>query len=318
MFKPELKSQLGEDVSILIKLDNHSRYYIGECGEAKDLSVKEIQNTEAIFISHTHIDHFVNFDSIIRHQIGIQRRIVICGPQNIAKQVQARLKSYTWNLIEKGSIVYEIRELISDNEIKVFEIEPPIWELIELGHQKINTIFKSKTFRVEAVLLDHKTPSMAYKFIEDDSIKIDLSKSDFKGGKWVNDLKNAFISQDLEKMICINSVEYPAKEWFHLLEIRKGDTLGVIMDHAASDSNKNKIEQLFKDCKTVFIESFYKEAERDLADKNFHSYSRASGKIMKKIGVQNPIPVHFSRKYNSREITELKNEFFRAFNKENL
>jgi len=77
MFLPEVKSKFNEDISILIKLDNYSSNFICECGDASDLTVKECQNTEAIFVSHTHIDHFINFDFILRHQIGIGRRKMV-------------------------------------------------------------------------------------------------------------------------------------------------------------------------------------------------------------------------------------------------
>ena len=66
MLKTEIKSKYNEDISILVKLENHSWNYLCECGNASEISVKEIQNTQAIFISHTHIDHFINFDTVIK------------------------------------------------------------------------------------------------------------------------------------------------------------------------------------------------------------------------------------------------------------
>lgn len=61
MFNAEVKSKIEEDICILVNLDNHPWNYLCECGNASDLTVKEVQNSNAIFISHTHIDHFVNF-----------------------------------------------------------------------------------------------------------------------------------------------------------------------------------------------------------------------------------------------------------------
>ena len=198
MFRPEIKSKIGEDISILVKLDNHPWNYLCECGDASDLTVKEVQNCNAIFISHTHIDHFVNFDTVIRHQIGIQRKVVICGPEGIAQQVQSKIRSYTWNLIQKGAILYEIREVISDHQIMVYEIEPPIWDLKETRTIEGNTIFEDQSFVVKATILDHKTPVLAYKFKENDTVKIDIEASGFRGGKWVKTLKDAFQNQETE------------------------------------------------------------------------------------------------------------------------
>ena len=315
MFKPEIKSRIGEDISILVKLDNHPWNYLCECGDASDLSVKEVQNCNAIFISHTHIDHFVNFDTVIRHQIGIQRKVIICGPQGIAKQVQSRIKSYTWNLIQKGAILYEIREVISDNQIIVYEIEPPIWDLKEIRTINGNAIFEEKSFVVTSILLDHKTPTLAYKFKENDTIKIDIQSSGFRGGKWVKELKEAFKNKATETIISIEGKAFKAKDLFHLLHLQEGDSLGIIMDHAANEENHEKIVAHFLNCNKVFIESFYKKEDKELAVLNYHSYSSMSGKVMLEAKVKEAIPVHFSRKYKADEIEQLIAEFEEAFNK---
>ncbi|MEM7373414.1 MAG: hypothetical protein AAF587_32610 [Bacteroidota bacterium] len=192
MFQAELKSRIGEDISILVRVDNHPWNYLCECGDANNLTVKEIQNCKAIFISHTHIDHFVNFDSVIRHQIGIQRRVIICGPKGIAAQVGSRINSYTWNLIKEGAILYEIREYVSEEKLNIYEIEPPIWEIKKIKEIEGNILYQDKSFKVSAILLDHKIPSLAYKFKAGDTTKIKIAASGLKGGKWIKELKEAF------------------------------------------------------------------------------------------------------------------------------
>lgn len=309
MFQSEIKSEIGEDISILIRLDNHPWNYLCECGDARALSVKEVQNSNAIFISHTHIDHFVNFDAVIRHQIGIERRVVICGPLGIAKQVQSKIMSYTWNLISAGAITYEIREMRADNEIVIFEIAPPIWELREIKTVDNNILFTENTFEVKGVLLDHKTPTLAYKFSEKDSLKFDIQSSGFKGGKWVKELKGAYENQQGETVIEIEGNNYKAKQLFHLLTIQIGDSVGIIMDHAANPENHAKIKAHFEGCRKVMVECFYKDADKKNAIANFHSYASISGKIMKEANIKEAVPVHFSRKYNAEEIETLVAEF---------
>jgi len=313
MFSAEVKSRKDEDICILVRVENHSYNYICECGEASGLTVKECQNTNAIFISHTHIDHFVNFDTILRHQIGIKRRIIICGPENIINHIQSRLRSYCWNLIEEDSIIYEIREIRRDGTVIRAELKPPLWERVELENMENSYIYKNELFQVEFTILDHKTDSIAYLFRGRNTTKIDIQKSDFKGGKWVRELKNAFEKNDLEAIIEIDNHKFKAKELFHLMEVKYGEKLGVIMDHAASKDNHKKIIETFKDADQVFIESFYKEEDQEFAASNFHSYSLESGRIMKICNVKEAIPVHFSRKYNDNEVDQLIDEFNLAF-----
>ncbi|MEP0263560.1 peptidase [Dokdonia sp.] len=313
MFHPEVKSQKNEDICILIRVENHSYNYICECGEAKALTVKECQNTKAIFISHTHIDHFVNFDTILRHQIGSKQRVIICGPTDITQQVQSRIQSYRWNLIAEDAITYEIREIQSDRTIKRAELKPPFWEITPLENLSQDAVYLNDLFEVEYTILDHKTDTIAYLFKGLDKTKIDLQKGGFKGGIWVKDLKNAFETNDPHCDIILEEKTYKASDLFHLIEVKKGKKLGVIMDHAASPSNHKNILTTFKNADQVFIESFYKVEDKERAISNYHSYSSESGRIMKECQIKEAIPVHFSRKYDDLEIDELIKEFESAY-----
>lgn len=309
MIYSEIKNLVDEDIAILVSFDNHPYQYLCECGQASKLSVKEIQQCKAIFISHTHIDHFINFDSVLRHQIGTQNHVVIAGPPELAKQVQAKLKAYTWNLVSADAIHYEVREVHENHRIKRYRLLPPFWELEALSEEIGTPLYETDKFEVAAVLLDHKTPSMAYKFKEKDSVQIHLEKSEFRGGPWIKTLKEAFVANLPNTPIQVNGRSYKAFELYNLLTIKEGMSLGVIMDHASSAANHRKIAEVFTGTTKVYIESFYLEQDRDLAEKNYHSYTKASASIMNTCGIHTAIPVHFSRKYNATEITALKNEF---------
>jgi len=317
MFTATIKSRPNEDICLLFSVANHPWNYVCECGEASDLTVKECQNTNAIFISHTHIDHFCNFDKILRHQIGIQRRVTICGPKGIAEQVQAKIKGYTWNLIERNAISYEIREIIDLETISVWELEPPDWELKKIRMIKSNCIFENEAFQTNFTILDHKIPSIAYRFKTPDTMKMNIEKSGFKGGKWVRDLKLALEENKGEQIIEIEGKNYEAQSLFYLLEHNIGATLGVIMDHAANVGNHLKIIDLFRECDEVYIESFYKADDIDYALANFHSYSAGSGLIMREAKVKKAIPVHFSRRYDEADLELIRKEFTAALSEMN-
>jgi len=313
MFIPEVKSKSTEDISILIKLDNHSFNYICECGDASALTVKDCQNTRAIFISHTHIDHFINFDFILRHQIGTGKRVIVCGPEGITKQIQAKIKAYQWNLISSDAITYEIREIRQEQQVLRAEIIPPLWEIKELEPINDEFVYSNEIFDVSVVILDHKTDSISYLFKEKNTLKINLSQTDFKGGPWVRTLMSAYENNLGEKKIMIDNKAYQAKDLFQLMILKEGDSLGIIMDHAANEANHAKIKVKFTNCNKVFIESFYKEEDKEFATLNYHSYTKASAKIMKACNVETAIPVHFSRKYNEEDLVTLLSEFHEAF-----
>lgn len=311
MIQAEIKSLLREDISILIKIPNSGKHYLCDCGEAGLLTVKEIQSVSALFISHTHIDHFSNFDGIFRHQIGSGEKIVICGPKNIHKQVEARLKSYTWNLIDEKAIEYEIREIVSEAEIKVYKIRPPHWNPEFVTTQ--NILFEDENVSIDFAVLDHKTDSVAYLFKEKDSVTFNENASGFKKGKWISELKTAFETQDSEKEIEIEETVYKASELFHFLTRNEGYRLGIIMDHAVAEINSEKIKKVFRKADLVYIETFYKDEDQEFADINYHSFASASGKIMKDCEVKEAVPVHFSRRYTESDRMEIETAFYKAF-----
>jgi len=311
MVQAEIKSLLKEDISILIKVPNSAKHYLCDCGEASLLTVKEVQSVSAIFISHTHIDHFSNFDGIFRHQIGNGEKIVICGPKNIHRQIEARLKSYTWNLIDENAIEYEIREIVSKEEINVYKIRPPHWNLELIETQ--NFLFEDEYVNVDFAILDHKTDSIAYLFREKDSVTFNENGLEFKKGKWISQLKNAFENDDSGKEIEIEGTVYKASDLFNFLTRNKGYKLGVIMDHAVCEDNYEKIKKVFREADMVYIETFYKDEDQEFAKINYHSFASASGKIMKECEVKEAIPIHFSRRYVESDQLEIETAFYKAF-----
>ncbi|MGG7440813.1 peptidase [Chryseobacterium arthrosphaerae] len=313
MLQAEIKSLLKEDISILIKVPNSGKHYLCDCGEASLLTVKEVQSVSALFISHTHIDHFSNFDGIFRHQIGSGEKVVICGPGNIHQQVEARLKSYTWNLIDEKAIEYEIREIISKEEINVYTLRPPHWNLEFVKTQ--NFLYEDEYVNVDFAVLDHKTDSVAYLFKEKDSVTFNENASGFRKGKWISELKAAFENNDPNKEIEIEETVYKAEELFSLLTRNSGFKLGVIMDHAASEENYEKIKAVFEGADLVYIESFYKDSDQDFAELNYHSFASASGKIMNECKAKEAIPIHFSRRYTETDQEEIETAFYKAFHK---
>lgn len=311
MLQAEIKSLLKEDISILVKVPNSAKHYLCDCGEASLLTVKEIQSISALFISHTHIDHFSNFDGIFRHQIGSGEKVVICGPKNIHLQIEARLKSYTWNLIDENTIEYEVREIISHEEINIYAIRPPYWNLEFVKTQHF--LFEDNYVTVDFAILDHKTDSVSYLFRERDSVTFHENASEFKKGKWISELKTAFENNDPHRDIVIEETAYKAADLFHLLTRNPGYKLGVIMDHAACEENYGKIKNVFEGADLVYIETFYKDTDQEFARINYHSFASASGKIMYECKVKEAVPVHFSRRYTENDVQEIETAFYKAF-----
>lgn len=312
MIKAEVKSRRNEDISIMLTPDNHKWSYLCDCGEASGLSVTDCNSLNAIFISHTHIDHFINFDTIFRHQIGCGRKVVVVGPKDITKQVQARLKGYTWNLIHPHAITYEVREITDVNTITTSLLKPPHWNIQQTSKENSDIVFQNDVLTVTYTALDHKIPSMAYLFTE--PRKINIGEFPFRPGKWIEDLKLAYKNNNAKALIDIHGEQKEAQELFQYLQVAEGMRVGVVMDHAASEENHIKMEKLFHQADELYIECFYREADHAYAAKNFHGTAKRSGAVARRAQVKKVIPVHFSRRYIG-QTHELIEECLEEFNR---
>lgn len=317
MLHSTLKSKATEDVCVLFRAENHAWNYVCDCGIASELSVKDCRDTAAIFISHTHIDHFSNFDWILRHQLAVGRKVVICGPPGIAKNVQSKLLAYNWVLLEtdEHAVSYQVHEIHENGKIEVYWLRATRWELEKTNEYFSDICYENESFFVKYTHLNHSIPSIAYLFEEHPKAKMKLENCPFKAGKWMGELKKAFLSNDFEAQIEVEGQLFAAKDLFQYIENERGYRLGYIMDHRADAENHEKILALFSEADECFIETYYREMEREFAAKNFHSVAAESAKVMRNAKVKKVHPVHHSRRYHDEvERQGLLDEFFAVFN----
>ncbi|WP_435524091.1 hypothetical protein [Chryseobacterium indoltheticum] len=205
----------------------------------------------------------------------------------------------------------EIREIVSKEEINVYQLRPPHWSLEFIETQ--NYLFEDEYVNVDFAILDHKTDSIAYLFKEKDSVTFNENGSEFKKGKWISELKTAFENNDSDKEIEIEETVYKASDLFYLLTKNTGYKLGVIMDHAVCEDNYEKIKKVFKEADIVYIETFYKDEDKGFAKINYHSFASASGKIMNECEVKEAIPIHFQGDMLKMINWKLKRLFIKRF-----
>lgn len=315
MIRAENKSHISEDVCFYVTVDNHPWAYLFDCGKARYLGVGDCKSLRAIFITHTHIDHFCNFDTLLRHQLGCKHLITICGPVGIAKNVQAKVHSYTWNLIRPKSMTYRIEE-IDDDQITSFEIYPPHWKLIKKGVRTVQdqVCFKEDGIHVKYAVLDHKIPSLAFSLEEESHLNI--QKTPYLPGPWIRELKEAYVQKKVDQAITVQTKDGPvdmkAESLFHFLYEKAGKKLGYAMDHMANESNHKKMIELWKNADEVIIEGYFRDCDRPYALRHYHSTVKESGKVARLSGAKKMTLTHHSRRY-LKELDDLREEGYAAF-----
>jgi ribonuclease Z len=315
MIKATSKSRIQEDVCLQLQIDNHIYNYLCDCGFASDLSVKDCRDLGALFVSHTHIDHFINFDHIMRHQLAIGRCIVVCGPAGLAQNVQHKLLSFNWNLLQfdEMAVSYEVREVHADGTIKRFLLVTPTWLLAPLPDLTGPEVYLNDVFAVTATILDHGIDCIAYRFDCHPKLRIQTQDCPYPSGKWMAELKAAYQAQDDARLIMVDAANtVTAASLYQYLVVEKGFSLAYVMDYAAHEDNFARIKTLCAGVDEAYIEAYYSIEDQEMADRNKHGMAAVSGRLLREAGVKKAVPIHFSRRYQDEAGQEKLLEEFRA------
>ena len=89
-----------EDPALFVRIPGERRALLFDIGDISRLSPGDLQKITDVFVTHTHIDHFIGFDLLLRAVLHREAPLRIYGPANIIECVQGKLKGYTWNLIQ--------------------------------------------------------------------------------------------------------------------------------------------------------------------------------------------------------------------------
>jgi ribonuclease Z len=62
-----------EDPALYVRLLRQRRAFLFDAGDISSLSQGDIQKLTDVFVTHTHIDHFIGFDLILRSLLRRER-----------------------------------------------------------------------------------------------------------------------------------------------------------------------------------------------------------------------------------------------------
>jgi ribonuclease Z len=145
-------------------------------GELNALSPRDLLKITHVFVTHTHMDHFIGFDSLLRIFLGREKELHIFGPSGFFKQVEGKLAGYTWNLVNE----YETNFTLRVTEVHQKKTLTRIYvckDRFKPQGQQISKPFsgilwKEQAFYVEAVILDHRIPCLGLSLVENFYVNI--------------------------------------------------------------------------------------------------------------------------------------------------
>jgi ribonuclease Z len=326
-FYPRLLNGPFDDPGVFIPLLFKNRAVLFDLGDISAMSSRDILKITHVFVTHTHMDHFVGFDRLLRLFIGRDKTLHLFGPAGFLKNVEGKLAGYTWNLVEnyEDSLVLEVAEVHPDRLcVKQYRCRQAFRNP---GQPAIRSykppLHAEPMLTVSAIVLDHRIPCLGFSLKEQFHVNIRkdaLAALGLEPGPWLQIFKEALYERlppDTEIVADVShgrdrqrfGLEELAQEIAH---ITPGQKISYITDVGYSPANAEKIVAFVKHADHLYIEAAFLDRHRDIALKKYHLTARQAGTIAGQAQVKQFTPFHFSPRYVGQE-QQLQDEARQAY-----
>jgi len=309
LFQCELLNQPFGDPVLYVRLMGEKRALLFDLGDVSRLHPGKLFKVSHVFVSHTHIDHFIGFDHLLRLNLARDKTLCIYGPAGIIRNVRGKLKGYTWNLVDAYPFVIEVIEIGSRKLKKVQFIckskfqSGPAREVVFDGTLAINP-----HYTVKAIRLDHRIASIAYCLEERFHININkqrLTQLGLPVGKWLRQLKE-YIWEGRHESTHIHVPDTGTSAGRHVtlgelqrevITMTRGQKIVYVSDCRGIDANIRRLIPFAAGADILFCEAAFLEKDRAKARDRGHLTAQQAGSIARAAGVQALHVFHFSPRY---------------------
>ena len=318
-FSPHLVNDPFGDPGLYVEVRWARRALLFDLGDNTPLSPTRLLRTQDIFVSHTHMDHFIGFDRLIRVALGRGKHLKLYGPPNLIDNVTGKLRGYTWNLVDGYPLTIEVREFHPDCICPaLFHARegfiPRKQEPIRSDHRGIFPILEEPQLTVRAISLNHRIPSFAFVLEEPFHINIhkeQLHKAGLPVGSWLKEVKQHIWAGQPESYRFTATLYFEHRKVereFRLGEIRRrfttitrGQKIAYVVDCRYDKENEKKIVELAHEADVFFCEAPFLDQDHEKAQSRYHLTAKQAGILARKANVRELVVFHFSPRYTGLE-----------------
>ncbi|MDA8138448.1 MAG: MBL fold metallo-hydrolase, partial [Desulfobacteraceae bacterium] len=284
-----------------------------DMGDLGALAPNDLVKIEHVFISHTHMDHFIGFDHLLRSLLGRDKTLYLYGPKGFLDNVAGKMRAYTWNLVQNyaEALTVRVTEIDEDEVIqKTFDCRAGFMpSQPKITPREGNTIYRCPAFTVQTTILDHQIPCLAFSLQEQFHVNILKPQLDAMGltvGPWLTSFKHLlFGNADPATEVDVTTADGDhLKRSYGLGELRdriasitRGQKIVYVADALYSPDNEEKIVALARNADHLYIEAAFLESEADIARAKFHLTARQAGLLARKANAAQMSIFHHSPRY---------------------
>ena len=327
-FLPKLINDPLGDPGVMVEFLCEQRALQFDLGDLSSTTNRELLKISHVFISHTHIDHFIGFDHLLRVVFGRGKTIDLYGPENFIANVTGKLAGFTWNLVDRysESVTIEVTEVHPGHLIKAqFKAIDRFKKTDEREIPFVDGILVDEDrFIVRTAILEHHVPCLGFSLEEKSHVNIcksRLAKMFYQSGPWLNELKKCvYEGKSDEYLLEVPLVEKGSQKKplrqlrEELVLVSPGQKISYIVDTVYNEANKKRIVDLVRGSDILFCESPFLAEEEARGQERCHLTARQAGIIAREAEVKKLNVFHFSGRHTFRteQIIQEAEEAFRG------
>ncbi len=310
MFSAHLINDPFGDPGVYAEFKFRKEALLFDIGDLHALPPRKLLKVNHIFVSHTHVDHFIGFDHLLRVCLGRDKHLSLFGPPGFIGNVESKLGAYTWNLVENytNDFVLTVTEVHPSHTMtREYRCQSGFRPVAPLTRRDFSGLLLEETFYgVRGAFLHHKVPCLAFALEEKVGVNIKKSALEEMGlpvGPWLMDLKRSILAnepEDTPVAIRWKSGEKKMPLGFlreKIVKLTPGLKMAYVADILYSEEDARKIEELAGGAEVLFIEASFLEADAGRAAEKHHLTALQAGRLARRAGVKRMVLFHFSPKY---------------------
>jgi ribonuclease Z len=304
------------DPALYLGFLHERRALLFDLGEIGALRPREILAVSDVFVTHTHIDHFVGFDRLLRIMLNRDKTVRLYGPLGLIANVAGKLAGYTWNLVEDYRLKLEVHEVGPRRIRRVTFSCRNRFRSRTRPHTRgfDGVVLDEEGFTVEARHLDHAVPCLGFALQEKVHLNVNgdrLRKLCWEVGPWLSRVKAAIRSEKPGATPVRVPVRTGDRVSLRTLPLSKiaaaavmetpGERLAYVTDIRRTPGNERRVLELARGADHLFCEAAFLERDADHAERKHHLTARQAGELARLAGARQLTIFHFSPKYEGEE-----------------
>jgi ribonuclease BN (tRNA processing enzyme) len=294
------------DPVVVLRPRGARRVLLLDLGEATALSRRVMHRVTDVFVTHAHFDHVAGFQWLLRARMGsVVLPCRVYGPPGMHGHVTGMIAAVCWDRIGDAGPEFEVGEVHADR-IEWVRIKAGT-ETRRMGSQpRVNGVLLDEPgLRVSAIELDHGIPVLSFAVEsggERRTRKERLAAVGLPAGPWLGLLKRHLAQGETDAVVQLPDGRAAGVAGLaeRLVVEQPRIRLVYATDFADTPANRTRLIAHARGADALICEATFVTADADQAARTQHLTARACGEIAAAAGVGRLVPIHFSKRYESR------------------